>query len=309
MLFSVVVPVYNSEKSLEELYARIKNEFENVIKQDFELVLVDDSSKDGSFAIMKKLRMSDARVKIIQLAKNFGQHSALLCGFQHSKGDMVITLDDDLQHPPEEIHKLVDYLSEYDECDIVIGNYISKKHSRIRNFGTWLSKKVTAAMFHCSSDIDLTSFRLMRRFVVDAICMSTVSYPRIGHLLVAYSNRIANVSVNHDERKYGRSGYTFSRLVRDFFSNIFNQSNFPLIFIQRIGVFSCIFSFLLGVYYLIRYFSGRTSVKGWTTVIILILFFFGMTLFAIGLVGQYLIRILNESKKEPNYIVRLKEVE
>lgn len=309
MLYSVVVPVYNSEKVLEKLYGRIKETFENGIKEKFELILVDDSSKDESFAVMESLRRTDERVKIIQLSRNYGQHCALLCGMSYAKGDFVITMDDDLQHPPEEIPKLIKEINERDDLDVVIGEYVSKKHGIIRNIGTYLSNIVTSHVFGNDPKLKLTSFRIMRKFVVDNLLQLKVSYPRIGHLLLLVSNRIGNVTVEHDKRMYGKSGYSFKRLVKDFLHNISNNTALPLIFLRNIGLASFGLSVVLALYYMIRYFAVGISIQGWTTIVLLMLLFFGLTLLGMGIVGEYLYRVLEETKKIPNYMVRRCDVE
>lgn len=308
-LYSVVVPVYNSEKTLEELHERLCRVFDEELGLGFELVLVDDSSKDLSFAKMRQLHEQDKRVKIIQLSRNYGQHCALLCGFKYAKGDFIITMDDDLQHPPEEIPKLIHALNGNPELDVVIGRYESKKHGPIRNLGTYMANQVSSAIFKKDPKLQLTSFRIMRRFVVEAMLKMQVDFPRIGHLLLLVSNRIENVIVEHDSRKYGKSGYTFKRLVKDFFSNILTNSSFPLIVVRDIGVVSFIMSILLGIYYLSRYLIYGISIQGWITLVLLILSYSGLILLAIGIIGDYLIRILREAKKMPNYTVRQCETE
>ena len=304
MLFSVVVPVYNSENTLEELYARVKYSFEEEIKESFELILVDDSSRDNSYDKMKKLRLADKRVKIIQLSRNFGQHSALLCGFAASKGDFIVTMDDDLQHPPEEIYKLIQEIQQNEKLDVVIGAYERKKHGPIRNLGTYMSNLVTSKMFGSDPELQLTSFRIMRRNVVNALLQLHVSYPRIGHMLLRVSNRIGNVTVQHDARKYGTSGYTFRRLVNDFIRNITTNSEFPLKILKNIGILAFFTSVLLALYYMLRFFIKGVSVAGFTTLVILLLLFSGIILLGIGILGEYLFRTLEETKHIPNYFIR-----
>lgn len=307
--YSIVVPVYNSQKTLQELYDRVRNVFETEIKEPFELILVDDSSKDQSFKEMEKLRIADRRVKIIQLSRNYGQHCALLCGFHYAEGDFVITMDDDLQHPPEEIPKLIQGLLADPELDVVIGKYMSKKHGPIRRFGTFLANKVSSHIFKKDPNLKLTSFRIMKRFVVQGILERQVHFPRIGHLLLLVSNRIGNVVVEHDSRKYGKSGYTFRRLVKDFFSNILTNSSFPLIIVRDIGIISFIVSVFLGLYYLARYLFFGISVQGWITLVLLILSYSGLILLSVGIAGDYLIRILEEAKRLPNYTIRQLDVQ
>ena len=126
-LYSVVVPVYNSEHTLQELYTRLEKVFRETIKEEFELILVDDGSRDRSFAVMQELREKDPRVKIIQMARNFGQHPALLCGFAHAKGEFIVTMDDDLQHQPEELPKMINVMKERDDVDVIIASYRSEE--------------------------------------------------------------------------------------------------------------------------------------------------------------------------------------
>lgn len=307
-LYSVVVPVFNSDHTLEELYSRVRKVFEETIKQDFELILVDDSSRDNSYQVMKKLRQADPRVRIIQMAKNFGQHPALLCGFSYAEGDFIITMDDDLQHPPEEIPKMIDAMNRRDDVDVVIAKYQGRKHNIIRRMGTRLSVYATSKMLKKDPDLEITSFRLMRRFIVDAILGMNVHLPQIGNLLVQTSNRIINVEVRHDARKYGKSGYSYMRLAKDLFHDIISNSAFPLIVVRDIGILSFIVSVILAVYYLIKYFCFGSPVEGWTTLVVLITAYSGLLLLAVGIIGQYLMNILEESRKMPNYTVRDKDV-
>ena len=307
-LYSIVVPVYNSEKTLEELYTRIRDVFDHTMKENFELILVDDSSRDNSYEVMEKLHKADSRVKIIQMAKNFGQHPALLCGFSFAKGDFIITMDDDLQHRPEEIPKMAAAINERDDVDVIIAKYENRKHNFIGKLGTKISIYATSKMLNKDPNLEITSFRLMRRFIVEAILNTNTHLPQIGNLLVQSSNRIINIPVQHDSRKVGRSNYTFRHLARDLIYDITSNSAFPLILVRDLGIFSFIISILLGLFYLVRYFIYGVSVEGWTTLVLLILAYNGIILLAIGIIGQYLMNILNEAKKMPNYVIRKKDL-
>ena len=143
-LYSVVVPVYNSEHTLEELYERLCGVFDRRLREDFELLLVDDGSKDRSYEVMKSIRERDRRVKIFQMARNFGQHPAILCGLHYVSGDFVITMDDDLQHPPEEIPKLIGALEGRDDVDVVVARYVGRQHNAVRRLGTRIYAFATA---------------------------------------------------------------------------------------------------------------------------------------------------------------------
>ncbi len=307
-LYSVVVPVFNSEQTLRELYERIKKEFDQTLGREFELILVDDGSKDHSYDVMEELHEEDGRVKIIQQANNFGQHPALLCGFHYVQGDFVITMDDDLQHPPEEIEKLIRVMDERDDVDAIIAKYEERKHSLIRRLGTRVSVFATSRMFPKPKDLEITSFRLMRRFIVDAMLQMDVQKPQIGNLLVQISNRIINVPVRHDSRKVGKSGYSFRKLVQELVYDITVNSSFPLILVRDVGIVSFLISLILGIFYLSRYFIYGVSVEGWTTLVLFILAYNGVILLSIGILGEYLMHVLNEAKKTPNYFERRKKL-
>ena len=307
-LYSVVVPVYNSEHTLYELYERVSKVFDETLHEEFEMILVDDGSKDHSYEVMEELHDKDNRVKIIQQARNFGQHPALLCGFKYVKGDFIITMDDDLQHPPEEIPKLVKVMNERDDVDVIIAKYEGRQHNIIRRMGTWVSVYATSKMLKKPRDLEITSFRLIRRFIVDAIVKMDVHLPQIGNLLVQTSNRIINVPVHHDARKYGKSGYSFKRLAKDLIYDITTNSAFPLIVVRDLGITSFVISVVLALFYLIRYFAYGVSVEGWTTLVLFMLAYNGVILLSIGIIGEYMMHILDEAKKMPNYVERRKKL-
>lgn len=308
-LYSVVVPVYNSEHTLEELYDRLKNVFDQTLHRPFELLLVDDSSHDHSWEIMKKLRAKDSRVRIFQMAKNFGQHPALLCGFHYVKGDFVITMDDDLQHPPEELPKMIHVMDERDDVDVILARYENRKHNLIRKIGTRISVSMTTKMLHKDPNLEITSFRLMRRFIVEAIKDTKVHEPQIGNLLVAASNRIINVDVRHDARAYGHSGYTFKELKRELFYDITTHSALPLIIVRNFGIIVFLVSLIVGIILLIQYAMGIITVPGWTSIILVLLASTGLTLLSIGTLGEYMMHILDQSKDLPHYVLRQKDID
>ena len=303
-LYSIVVPVYNSEKSLEILYRRIAEVFDRQLKQPFELILVDDCSADSSFRVISQLAEKDHRVRGIQLSVNHGQQKAVLCGFRYVSGDYVITMDDDLQHPPEQIPVLIDKMNTSDRIDVVIGEYDSKKHGPVRRFGTWLMNLSSNIIYGKPNKLKLTSFRLMKRFVVDNLNRISVAQPTVGPLLLQTNGHIVNTTVVHDKRQFGRSGYSFRKLVSSFLKNLITNSDLPLVFMRDIGVLSLAASVIMILYYVIEYFTKGRSIAGWTTTIVLLLFFGGMTLFSIGIIGRYLINIMTEAKKYPAYLIR-----
>ena len=308
-LYSVVVPVYNSEHTLQELYTRLEKVFRETIKEEFELILVDDGSRDRSFAVMQALREKDPRVKIIQMARNFGQHPALLCGFAHAKGEFIVTMDDDLQHQPEELPKMINVMKERDDVDVIIASYEGRKHNLIRKLGTKLSVWATSKMLGKDPNLQITSYRLIRRFLVEAMLKTNTYLPQIGNLLIRSSNRIINVPVQHADRAYGKSGYSFKRLLKDLIYDITTHTAFPLLLVRNIGIASFLVSMVMAVYFLVRYFAFGVSVEGWTSLMMVMLAFFGLTLLSIGIIGIYLMNILNEAKKMPHYVIRQEETD
>lgn len=309
MMYSVVVPIYNSARIIDELYNRIKAEFENVIHEDFELVLVDDFSKDDSFTVMQRLGEMDERVKYIRLAKNHGQQKAVLCGIEHTSGDFIVTMDDDLQHPPEEIPKLIAKMESDPNINVVIGMYDSKKHSGIRKMGTRMLDVLSNMVFRKDKELKLTSFRLMKSYVADNLSEVDLHSPTVGHCLLMVEGSMVNTVVRHDARKVGKSGYNFRKLVSTFMSNVYVNSDLPLKILGYIGTISFLSSIVLIIYYLIRYIGGSIHVSGWITLVILVLFMNGLSLFSVGIMGRYLMVNINETKRLPKYTIKEKNVE
>lgn len=305
-LYSVVIPVYRSEKILYELYSRLINVFNDTINEAFEIIFVDDASPDDSWLKLKELNKKDKRIKVIRLARNFGQQCALMCGFNYISGEYVITMDDDLQHPPEEIPKLITAMHEKPELDVVAGSYETKKHSWWRNIGTIVMRKIMNPIIGVKKDYRGTSFRLVRATAIRDIVKMTTYQPSVGRLLHLVTNNYENVSVKHDARKHGRSGYSFVRLVKDFINNILNNSALVLRFTSIIGFSSACISLMLALYYMLKYFLSGVSVSGFTTIVVINLFFSGIVLFSLGVVGEYLMRILFETRRYPQFVVKHK---
>ena len=243
------------------------------------------------------------------MARNFGQHPALLCGFQYVRGDFVITMDDDLQHPPEELPKMIAVMDERDDVDVILARYEGRHHGPIRKLGTRISVTMTSKMLGKDPNLEITSFRLMRRFIVDAIRTTQIHKPQIGNLLVMNSNSIINVDVRHDARAYGRSGYSFKKLVGELMYDIMTNSALPLIFVRNIGILTFFISLVMALVFLIRYFAVGTSVEGWTSLILVLLASTGLTLLSIGVMGEYLMHILDQAKDMPHYVLRQKDEE
>lgn len=193
--------------------------------------------------------------------------------------------------------------------DVIIASYEGRKHNLIRKLGTKLSVWATSKMLGKDPNLQITSYRLIRRFLVEAMLKTNTYLPQIGNLLVLSSNRIINVPVQHAARAYGKSGYSFRRLVKDLIYDITAHTAFPLLMVRNIGIASFLVSLCLAIYYLVRYFMFGISVEGWTSLMLVMLAFFGLTLLSIGIIGIYLMNILNEAKKMPHYVIRQEETD
>ena len=296
--YSVVIPVFNSEAIVDKTIDRILAFFEEHGWR-YEIILVNDGSQDGSWNIISSRAQQHQNIMAINLLRNYGQHTAIYCGLKESMGDYVITLDDDLQNPPEEIIHLIDKAQ--DGHDVVYGRFRQKKHAWYRRIGSSLISLINRQIFYQPKDIVSTNFRLIRRDVVNRVCGYTTRYPYITGLVIMFAANPANVVVDHAERLVGKSQYTPIRLIRLVMRILFNYSAWPLRMISGIGLFVAAISFILGTYYLIQGLLGAISVPGWTTVVVLLSFFNGISLLMLGMLGEYLIRLINETSGTTSY--------
>jgi len=301
--YSVVIPVYNAEASLEELVRRIGATFAD-LRRSYEIVLVDDCSRDRSWEIIRHLRVKGAPLRAYQFSRNHGQHYALKCGLDNCTGRCAITMDDDLQHPPEEIAKLVRAIEADDSVDVVTGRYDRKEHSAFRNLGASALHRIERTMFRVEPQVFLSGFRVMRRGIIEEIRHVRHAQPRIGPIILSITSHIKSVPVRHEPRQHGRSGYTMRKLVRDTLSSIMNYSSLPLQVVSAIGLGASFLSLVLAGAYLWAYFSHGIGVSGFTTLVLLILFTSGAVLFSFGLVGEYLRRIVAQQLMFSQYHVR-----
>ncbi len=300
---SVVIPCYRSSESIMELHDRIVSTLD-VCDDTYEIIYVNDCSPDDTMAKLKEISKSNANVRAVDLMYNVGQFRALICGFEISRGKFIITMDDDLQHPPEEMIRLYSYLQSRSELDAVFGSYESKKHSIFRNIGSYAIRKINEKVFNKPKNLKMSSFRCLRRSVVQAVVNHRTLSPVLGPLILKSTSRIENVEVRHDSRKYGTSNYSLFKLVQTTFDNVLNFSSLPLSIIGFIGVSISVLSFLVFLVILFKYLLGRDFLPGWTSTVLLINFYFGIVLFSIGIIGEYLIRILKEVSGSPRYQIR-----
>jgi glycosyltransferase involved in cell wall biosynthesis len=274
------------------------------IDGSFEILLINDASPDDTWRVIEDLATRYPLVRGLDMQFNVGQFRATICGFENARGRLIITMDDDLQHPPEEIAVLVTAMAQSPEMDCVMGAFRSKQHSLVRNLGTWLLGRVQEIVYAKPRGFRTSAFRIMRRPLIDAIVKHGTVMPNIGPLILRSTHRICNVEVEHRPRPEGESGYSFFRLTTMFFAQIISGSTLPLKFLSAIGLSASLLSILIGGYYSLRHLMGQITVPGYASQILLTTLFGGLILFSIGVLGEYVGRIINEVSRPPRYVVR-----
>lgn len=298
---SVVIPVYRSAKTLPELTARLLAVLDGT-DLCYELVFVDDCSPDDAWEVLQRLRAEHPdRIVAIQLMRNYGQHNALMCGFRHAEGQFIVTMDDDLQNPPEEIIKLLDAIRSR-SLDLVYGSYGDKKHAALRNLSSRIVNTFYRAVF--KTNVTVTSFRIMRRELLESILYYSLNFTFIDGLLAWSTNRIGEVLVEHRSRAQGRSGYSLSKLLVLAFNLFTNFSLLPLQFVTTCGLLSAVGGLGLAVFYLIQYLLSNITVPGYASIIIAVLVLGGAQLLSLGIIGEYLGRLHLNVNRKPQYVVR-----
>ncbi|MDQ1519107.1 MAG: hypothetical protein QOI55_180 [Actinomycetota bacterium] len=298
---SVIVPVYNSEESLRELVDGISGQFE-LTDTELEVILVDDRSRDGSWKVMRELADKYLHVVIVRLGRNYGQHNALLAGLSLASHDIIVTMDDDLQHPPTEIPRLLEAL--VPSVDVVYGIADEEEHGFLRSLASRLTKfvfRVTLRWEHAES---VSAFRVFRRSVLATARQDVDPFLSLDVLLSWYTDRVVVLPVALQKRKYGRSQYTLRGLVRHAINNLTGFSTLPLRFVSFLGITSAFLGLLLLVFVLGRFLLNRTEVQGFTFLASTLAIFGGAQLLAIGVLGEYLGRMHFRTMGRPVYAIR-----
>lgn len=302
--YSIVVPCYNSGPWIDELVRRV-GETMSAIAGGHELILVNDASPDAqTWPAIRKQAEAVPWVRAIDLMANVGQFRALMCGMELARGEFVITMDDDLQHPPEEIPKLIETIEGDPELDAVIGAYETKEHSTVRNLGTNVVAAIYGRAYGKPEGLATTSFRILRRSLVDTILAHRTARPVMGALILQSTKRIRNVAVEHQPRNAGRSGWRSARLAGAVVDNVVNASTTPLRVISALGLFASAMALLLAIFYVVWALVGDTAVPGFATLVVMVLFLGGANLLAVGVLGEYVARIVSEVTGAPRWVVR-----
>jgi polyisoprenyl-phosphate glycosyltransferase len=299
--YSIVIPVYNSAAVVGDTIDQVVEVFE-AAGLSYELILVNDGSPDHSWDVISERARKGKHIVALNLLHNYGQHNANLAGFREASGAYVITMDDDLQNPPDQALLLID--EAMTGRDVVFGRFEQKQARGYRVLGSKAIGMINRRIFGQPDDLAVSNFRILRRDVVDRICASRTAHPYITGQALLYSRNRSNVLVQHRAREIGKSNYNIVRIARLVLTILFSYSLFPLRFAAFAGFVIAGVSFLLGLIYLVIGALGHTQVQGWTTLVVLVAALNGFTIAMLSMLGEYVVRTLNAvSAAEPYHVI------
>lgn len=301
-LVSYVIPCYRSEKTLPKVIEEIVQTMTTLSQYEYEIILVNDSSPDGTRETIRALCNQYTNIKGIDLAKNFGQHAALMAGMRFAKGDVVVCLDDDGQTPADEVGKLLGKLEE--GYDAVYACYGKKKHSLFRNFGSKVNELMTRVMLGKPKTLAVTSYFAVKRFVVDEMIRYEHSYPYVIGLVLRSTKNITNVEVLHRAREEGASGYTLKKLLSLWFNGFTAFSIIPLRVATIIGSMCAFSGFAYGIYTIIKKLVLVNVEAGFSALMSVLVFMGGMIMLMLGMIGEYVGRMYICMNCSPQYVIR-----
>jgi glycosyltransferase involved in cell wall biosynthesis len=297
---SVVIPVYRSAATLLELHRRLTGTLKSM-DRTYEIIFVEDCGGDGSWEVVRELSRHDPHVKSIKLARNYGQHNALLCGIRAIRGEIAVTLDDDLQNPPEEIPKLLDKLAE--GYDVVYGTPITETHGFLRDQASRITKLALKSAMGAEAASKASAFRAFRTRLRDAFADYRSPTVNIDVLLTWGTTRFAAIPVRQDLRVAGSSGYTLRMLIYHALNMMTGFSIVPLRMASVLGFIFSVIGLLILAYVLCRYLIEGSAVPGFPFLASIIAIFSGVQLFALGIFGEYLACMHFRAMERPPYVV------
>lgn len=301
---SFIIPCYRSEETLPHVVAEIQKTMTQLEKYHYEIILVNDCSPDNTFETIRKLCAENENITGISLAKNFGQHAALMAGFRKADGDLMVCLDDDEQTPACEVSKLLDAIEQ--GADVVYAKYNHKQHSVFRNFGSKVNELMTRVMLGKPKNLYVSSYFVAKRFVVDEMIRYENAFPYVIGLVLRTTKNIVNVDINHRERELGTSGYTLKKLLTLWFNGFTAFSVKPLRIATATGAACAAFGFLYAIYTVIKKIFIRPPelVTGFSALMSAVMFMGGMLMLMVGLAGEYIGRMYITMNNSPQYVVR-----
>lgn len=303
-LVSFVIPCYKSALTIGGVIAEITDAMAALPAYEYEIVLVNDCSPDNTFEVIRGICETNDKVKGINLAKNFGQHAALMAGFAQAMGDIVVCLDDDGQTPANEVGKLLAGIE--NGADVVYARYAHKKHSWFRNFGSKVNELMTRVMLGKPKDLYVSSYFAAKRFVVDEVLRYKNAYPYVIGLVLRSTKSIVNVDVTHREREIGTSGYTLGKLLALWINGFTSFSVKPLRLATMAGIICAGLGFLYAIYTVIKKFVNPAVPVGFSSLMSAIMFIGGMLMLMMGMIGEYIGRIYVCMNNSPQYVIKEK---
>ena len=301
---SFVIPCYRSAQTLPGVVEELQTAMEAMQEYDYEVILVNDCSPDDTFEVIRRLSGENRRIRGINLARNFGQHSALMAGFRYGEGDIVVCLDDDGQTPAREVGKLLAGIRQ--GADVVYAKYNQKHHSGFRNWGSRINERMTRVMLGKPKDLYLSSYFAARRFVIEEVKRYENAYPYVIGLVLRTTGNIVNVEVTHRERAAGESGYTLGKLLALWFNGFTAFSVKPLRIATISGALCAMAGFLYGIYTIVKqiFITHPGLVSGFSALMSVLVFMGGMLMLMLGLVGEYMGRMYISMNNSPQYVIR-----
>ena len=304
-MYSIVIPCYKSAGTIETVVSETAKEMDNMGRHEYEFILVNDCSPDGGATIKKLREIATERnyVRVVDLARNSGQHNAMMSGLRAASGEVFISMDDDMQTRPSELHKM---FRAFDEgYDVVYGAYPEKKESMFRRFGSWVNKMCAVVFLGRPKELKTSSFWIIRKYVRDSIISYEGAHSYLLGLILRSTSSITQVEVEHFEREIGASGYTLRTLLR-LWSNIIGFTVKPLRLAMQGGMLISTISVIFALGIFIRKLVHPSIDPGWSSIMVAIFFSLGVELFFIGMIGEYIGRTYMHINKEPQYIVKAK---
>ncbi len=300
---SFVIPCYNSERAITKVVKSITDTISEKKEYDYEIVLVNDFSTDHTSEVIHSLALKNKKIKVIDFSKNFGQHAALMAGFRHTTGSIIVYLDDDGQCPVSEVFRLIEPL--YHGYDVTMAGYKKKKQSAFKNFGSKVNNVMAEHLINKPKSLKLSNYGALQRFVVEEIIQYQHCYPYIAGLILRSTAKITNVEMEENERQEGKSNYNLKKLLSLWLNGFTSFSVKPLRVTTFIGCFFAFLGFVFGLYTIIhKIFINPHMMMGYSSIVALVTFFSGLILMVLGMIGEYIGRIFISLNNSPQYVIK-----
>lgn len=298
---SVIVPVYNSSNSLKKIAALLVDEL-NMINSSYEIIFINDASTDNSYEVLKLLAFNNKDIKVINLTKNFGQDNAIMSGLNNCCGELIVIMDDDLQHDPKDISSLIKGLSP--SFDVSYGMYEQRKDGFFKSLMSKFNNMTATIILGKPYKLYLSPFKAFKADIKDEIIKYINPYPYIDGLILRVTNNINQVKISHFSRDIGGSGYNFIKSLSVWLNLFTSFSIIPLRVSSIIGFLTSLGSFILSIYFYISYLQGMDPPEGWQSTVLIILFLGGIQLMTLGIIGEYLGRLYLSQSNLPQYSIK-----